>query len=1446
MKNTTSLTAFIIKFIFSLFFSLFFTFTDAQIITTVAGNGVAGLSGDGGAATAAELNLPSGVAFDHAGNMYLAVRNNDRIRKVSTSGIITTVAGVSTGYSGDGGQATAAELSTPYDVALDGAGNIYIADASNARIRKVTVSTGIISTIAGNGHAGYSGDGSAATAAEINNPLGVGVDSYGNIYIAEQGNNRIRIVNTSGVISTFAGNGTASYSGDGGQATAAEINHPYSVVVDDSNNIFIADKMNYRIRKVNTSGIITTIAGNGVSGNNGNGGQATAAELDMPTGVARVASGNLYIVDGGADRVRMVNTSGIISSAAGNSVGGYSGDGGQATAAEFSSPMKIAFDCNGNFYITDQSNDRIREVYYPPNVTVSITNVSCNGGSNGIATATATVGSPPYTYLWAPGSQTTACITGLSAATYTITVTDKFGMTNSTMATITQPTTLSVSASVTTEVSCGGGNNGSASSTPSGGTSPYTYSWSGGGTNCSKTGLTAGTYTISLTDNNGCTATASVTITQPIALRDSIVLSSIINVSTTGGHNGSATVGAKYGTPPYTYLWSPGGETSANATNLIAGIFTVTVTDNNGCTATAAVTITQPLSILIPLSSDTCIYSDTMSTVSRWFVVTPASSSMSITITNLTPAAGHIHDINVFDGVYPYRICPIAKTSLRNDTTNAPLTITLNDLFVGIPIYIDISRGRNAMRCGGCSTSYKADFNLCTQDLTPPTRTVDGNGVVYYNSVPQYMENQIVIKFQDSSLILSAINDTALHEGPMSDFFRTAYMDTITFYMTSYGFSSGAISSITLKKVFPKFTLKDSVTTSLQGRSVHNNDLWATFVMTFPLGINWTSYNEVQKSRLLSLANGVEYAQPNGVSQRFSNPNDSYFSSQYNLVAGGIYTNCDINMLPAWTFSTGSPGVSIGILDDGIDNTCDDFWGGISPNIIIGGYDYYNGWATLGTPLDGHGTFVAGTAAAKRNNSEGIAGIAGGDYSSSSQGCPLYDLRIAAGAALGSDNVIYNGIEDGFTTYGVNIMSMSYGNLSSSTTYLQRDAVSYVDQNGVVFVAARGNYPDVTPITQAVYPACLGENVDYLTIAVGGSGTDGNWWTTSNGVSGDGGDQSLYTNVDIIAPATFALDWGPESGSPTVCEQGSGTSFAAPQVAGVVGLMDSYLSTALCIEDATNLIEMFATPTTGSNQNTFPNDYSGWGRLNAGWVLSNLQSPNTLNHFQSNDASTTTTLTATSYATGVTITTDENYQGLNAGTYTADVYELDYVMTFSTPLSDPILAYWPRFSSTYGMNSDYAATDLDLDNWSQVLSCTSTGAEIVTYAYDVQTGSGDVWLPQSTTSADYVALTVFTGYEQSDPPNSIQQVSNPKLNTDIFPNPASDYTNIDYSLSCKSDVKITIYNSIGDIVESLVNNSEISGFHQNNISLSKFSPGLYLVEIIAGNSVAQKKLVVLK
>ncbi len=340
---------------------------NAQIkyyIKTAAGNGTQGYGPETSTqATASKISTPQGVAADDKGNFYIADEGNNRIRKVTSAGIISTVAGNGTaGYSGDNAAATAATLHFPYGVAVDHAGNLYIADNYNNVIRKVNT-TGIITTFAGPGIATTLGDGGPATAAYLSSPASVAVDKNGNVFIADMGNGRIRKVDATGTITTYAGTTISGYNMDDVAATTAQLNLPSAVCVDTFGNVYIADKNNYRIRKVDVSSqIISTIAGTGATGYTGNGGLATAAKISYSTGIAADRFGNIFISDN--QEVRKINAHDSINEYAGQySFNDYKGDGGLADTSMLAGPQGLAVDTLGNLYIADQNNNRIRKVY---------------------------------------------------------------------------------------------------------------------------------------------------------------------------------------------------------------------------------------------------------------------------------------------------------------------------------------------------------------------------------------------------------------------------------------------------------------------------------------------------------------------------------------------------------------------------------------------------------------------------------------------------------------------------------------------------------------------------------------------------------------------------------------------------------------------------------------------------------------------------------------------------------------------------------------------------------------------------------------------------------------------------------------------------------------------------------------------------------------------------
>jgi sugar lactone lactonase YvrE len=361
-------------------------------IYTVAGNGTAGYGGDGGPATSANLNQPAGLAFDGTSNMYIADQSNHRIRKVDSTGTIITVAGTGEiGFSGDGGSAISATLWNPSGVGIDDVGNVYIADNTNTRVRKVDVN-GIITTVAGNGRVNYSGDGGSATKAEMGVPHKIAFDSAGNLFVSIYNyydlpaGAAVRKVDSSGCVSTIVTAGVGGQGCGNSSPIPATLYYPTGLAFDHAKNLYLADWVGERVFKVDSNGNVTTVAGTGTSGYNGDNIPATQAQLAEPDGLAMDTADNLYIADQNNHRIRRVDTSGVITTVAGNGQAGILGDGAPATLAELDGPRGIAFDTAGNLYVADTNNSEIRKV----DAAVSI------DGTHHISTVAGSIGNVGY------------------------------------------------------------------------------------------------------------------------------------------------------------------------------------------------------------------------------------------------------------------------------------------------------------------------------------------------------------------------------------------------------------------------------------------------------------------------------------------------------------------------------------------------------------------------------------------------------------------------------------------------------------------------------------------------------------------------------------------------------------------------------------------------------------------------------------------------------------------------------------------------------------------------------------------------------------------------------------------------------------------------------------------------------------------------------------------
>jgi hypothetical protein len=859
-------------------------------------------------------------------------------------------------------------------------------------------------------------------------------------------------------------------------------------------------------------------------------------------------------------------------------------------------------------------------------------------------------------------------------------------------------------------------------------------------------------------------------------------------------------------------------------------------------------------SVTMPSGATSTITGFSQTKRATWFAFTPTTSEVKVTLTNTSMGSYHIRAIALMEG----SCLQSNSAGLDSSATDTTLRIVLHEAQIGTPYFVVTVM--DLQSCNSC-TYTPTTFNLQVQSLTPPVQTVS-SGVVSMNGVPSHMKQQIIIRVNKAHLNMSNVNNTSMLGGTVLQFIDTLTISKIA--LALYSGNTTIVKNLPMTKIFPSMTSADTISLSRDSSIVRVPDFFENFVLTV------TEKDKIfYNSRLLcSILDGGE---PNYVCISTSVPNDpNYAASQPNLHPITTYPNANINVENAWNIETGKSFVKVGIYDSGIDGTHDELTGKVA-----GGYNYAGNPGTAIPPNQnydgfGHGTSCAGIIGAYRNNSIGIAGIAGGDASVGNPGCTFYDMRIldVSGNPV-PVSTIANAIREGATStgaggYGLHIMNNSYGQASFGATTTLHDAIQFAVQNGVIFIASRGNWFDpslngttcivtLPNIDDAQYPSCY---QDEMVINVGASGKDGQWKTIGNGDAAnicDNNYQSMIKNsVDVIAPGTTVLV---QTTNHTTNDYHSfsGTSASCPEVAGVAALMLSHVDQPnpapnnLVIEDVETILQMSAADRSVSPASVGYDDYSGWGLLDATTAMNKINTPNfKIQHFgvgQNVTSSSTQTLVLNG-GNYELIQLLSPYQGLPANTYRA--YKVLVTITLNYNLSSPtdqIITSWPRYSSTVGWDITDA---FNKNNWCQIISVSPTQAKLQTYVYDFfalsdGTSITDPWFPVHYSAAK-VALSIYTqtGVTGIDKLNANDMVMG------LYPNPADNSTTVNVTLSNPQKISLEVYDVQGRLVKNVANERISEGTHQYPILLGDMADGVYYVKLITETSTYGKKLIVTK
>jgi hypothetical protein len=692
-----------------------------------------------------------------------------------------------------------------------------------------------------------------------------------------------------------------------------------------------------------------------------------------------------------------------------------------------------------------------------------------------------------------------------------------------------------------------------------------------------------------------------------------------------------------------------------------------------------------------------------------------------------------------------------------------------------------------------------------------------------------YIQNEVIVRFDPSSLKMSAIDNRDKRFGLTGDFIE----DSI---VTKMSLKVGTdVSKWKLVKVFPDLTSNDSLSTSRLGTLVKVPSFWATFIL-----VTSGMSEETIADSLNLMQPHIWYSELNGVLDYHSVPNDSRFlSKQFSLYPAPQFINSrnDINSEQAWDIETGKSFIRVGIFDTGIDQFNQDLNGGV----IQGGYDYYH-QTSLSAPYDveGHGTACAGIIGAKRNNSVGVAGIAGGDIQNGQFGVSLYDMRVSEDGVLGSSAIISQAIFSGANSmnnggFELAIMNASWG--SESYYQIINDAFRFAHQNDVVICASRGNSGSNVPD----YPACY---MDEQILNTGASGIDGSYQVQNQF---DQYSTDFGAGMDFIAPGVDTLV--------NTCSPGlqnytpfNGTSAGAPHVSGIAALMLSYynqpITTPLNLapEDVEQLIERSCVDITTNNATPGYDQYSGWGRVDANAALLGLSPQYKIHHYSDNYNLTNNTVVVNVAQNNSVINFPFAILNLAAGNYVCQQYEITHTFQYNDIApSEQIIAFWPRPSSSIGFRN---ASVLYNDNYCEIVSCSNNQMVLKTYMYmvlsDMYGNQINRLIGAPSTVNSIASATIYT----YDPTISGVQDYFDAGYVSIFPNPSNHLTTVSIQTSTPEQVKVRVFDLSGRLTETPANAITVEGRTETTINTTNYAEGMYIISIQIGEAYIQRKLVV--